>query len=154
MTHITRRVFAAISRRQTLPHIVRFRSEFWLKLSDFCNARYNKADIKINTQHSDILGASTKPTQNKTKCIQGKITKPTQNKTKCIQGKITKPTQNQVYSSQNHKTNSESRHIQANISITFLTKKSRYQKQYPSRIRIGKITINTSLKFITNNLTL
>ena len=27
---------------------------------------------------------------------------------KCIQGKITKPTQNQVYSSQNHKTNSES----------------------------------------------
>ena len=27
---------------------------------------------------------------------------------KCIQAKITKPTQNQVYSSQNHKTNSES----------------------------------------------
>ena len=109
-----------------------------LKLSDFCNGRDNKADIKNNTQHSYISGA------------------------------ITKPTQNQVYSRQNHKTNSESsvfkpksqnqlriKCIEAKISIAYLRKKkSRYQKQYPSCRRIGKITINTSLKFITNNLTL
>ena len=43
-----------------------------------CNVRDNKADIKNNTQHFDISGMSTKPTQN------------------------------QVYSRQNHKTNSES----------------------------------------------
>ena len=103
-----------------------FLQQISLKLSDFCNTRDNKADIKNNTQHFDILGTSTKPTQNKTKCIQAKITK---------------PTQNQVYSSQYQHHFPEK-------------KKSRYQKQYPSCIYIGKITINTHLKFITNNLTL
>ena len=79
-----------------------------LKLSDFCNARDNKADIKNNTQHFDILGASTKPTQNQVYSRQNhktnsessvfKAKSQNQLRIKCIQGKITKPTQNQVYS--------------------------------------------------------
>ena len=78
MTHIPRRVFAAISRRQHPTTHSAFSRRISLKLSDFCNARDNKADIKNNTQHFDTSCASTKPTQN------------------------------QVYSRQNHKTNSES----------------------------------------------
>ena len=62
-----------------------------------CNARDNKADIKNNTQHFDISGASTKPTQNQV----FKAKSQNQLRIKCIQAKITKPTQNQVYSSQN-----------------------------------------------------
>ena len=69
-----------------------------------CNARDNKADIKNNTQHFDISGMSTKPTQNQV----FKAKSQNQLRIKCIQAKITKPAQNQVYSSQNHKTNSES----------------------------------------------
>ena len=49
-----------------------------------CNARDNKADIKNNTQHFDISGASTKPTQNQV-----------------FKAKSQKTTQNQVHSSQN-----------------------------------------------------
>ena len=45
MTHIARRVFAAISRRQTLPHIARFRGEFRCSSCQiFKYARDNKAD--------------------------------------------------------------------------------------------------------------
>ena len=77
----------------------------------FCHARDNKADIKNNTQHFDISGASTKPTQNQVYSRQNHKTnsessvfKPksqNQLRIKCNQTKITKPTQNQVYSSQN-----------------------------------------------------
>ena len=85
-----------------------------LKHDIFCNARDNKVDIKINTQHFDISDASKKPTQN------------------------------QVYSRQNHKTNSESsvfkpksqnqikiKCIQAKISITYQRQKKMISKTIP-----------------------
>ena len=102
-----------------------------------CNARDNKADIKNNTQHFDISG------EHKTNSESSVFKTKSQNqlRIKCIQGKITKPTQNQVYSSQNQ------HHIPD-------TKKADIKNNTPAMDALVKITINTALKFVTNNLTL
>ena len=121
-------VFIAISRKQhpathsTFSRWILLEKAVRLKHDIFCNARDNKTNINSNTQHFDISGTSTKPTQN------------------------------QVYSRQNHKTNSESsvfnpksqnqlriKCIQAKISIT-------YQKQKKADIKNNTPAADTLAK--------
>ena len=98
MTHITRRVFAAISRRQHPATHSAFLRQILLKKK----AVRLKHDIFVMPETIKLISKTIPSILIYHVQVQNQL------RIKCIQTKITKPTQNQVYSNQNHKTNSES----------------------------------------------